>query len=70
MDVETPSRGKNRLKNCTKIKKDVSFGVTLTDLDPGDLSFPTWMLSLEGPGCHHDSPRHHPKLGFHIGRHL
>jgi hypothetical protein len=25
------------------------------------------MLALEGPGCHHHSPRRHPELGFHFG---
>jgi hypothetical protein len=55
------------LNTCTERKKDVAFGGTLEDLDPGDISLPTWMLSLEGPGCHHHNPRHHPELGFHFG---
>jgi hypothetical protein len=70
MDVETPARGKKKLKTCTGRKKDVAFGGTLADLDPGDLALPTWTLALEGPGRHHDSPRRHPELGFHFWRHL
>jgi hypothetical protein len=49
MDVETPARGKKRLKTCIWRKKGVAFGGTLADLDLGDLAFPTWMLALEGP---------------------
>jgi hypothetical protein len=63
MDAETLTSGKKRLKTCTGRKKDVAFEGTLADLDPGDLSFPTWTLAFEGP-------RRHPKLGFHLGRHL
>jgi hypothetical protein len=62
MDSETPSKGNKRLKTCTGRKNDVSFGGTLEDLDPGELSLPTWKLSLEGPGHHHDRPIHHPEL--------
>jgi hypothetical protein len=64
MDVETLARGNKRLKTGTGRKKDVSFGGTLVYLDPRNLSLPTWTLALEGPGRHHDSPRHHPELGF------
>jgi hypothetical protein len=63
MDVETPARGKKRLKTCTGRNKDVTFGGTLTDLDPGDPTFPTWTLALAGP-------RRHLELGFHIGWNL
>jgi hypothetical protein len=54
MDAETPARGKKRLKTCTGKKKDVAFGGTLIDLDPGDLALPTWTLALEGPKRHHE----------------
>jgi hypothetical protein len=67
MDVETPARGKKKLNTCTGRKKDVTFGCTLVDLDSRDLALSTWMLSLEDPEHHHDSPRRHPKLGFHFG---
>jgi hypothetical protein len=70
MDVETQARGNKRLKTCTERKKGVSFGGILPDLDLGDLSFPTWTLSLEGPGRHHDIPRRHSEVGFHLGQHL
>jgi hypothetical protein len=70
MDAETLARGKKRLKTCTGRKKDVAFGGTLEDLDPRDLSLTTSMLSLEGIGRHHGSSRRHPKLGFHLWRHL
>jgi hypothetical protein len=33
-------RGMKGLKTCTGRKKDVAFGGTLADLDPGDLLFP------------------------------
>jgi hypothetical protein len=49
MDVATPARGKKKLKTCTGKKKDVSFGGTLADLDPGGPFSSTWTLSLEGP---------------------
>jgi hypothetical protein len=50
MDVETPTRGeRQRLKTCTKRRKDVAFGGTLADLDPGFHVPPTWTLSLEDP---------------------
>jgi hypothetical protein len=64
MDVETPTKGHEGLKTCTRRKKDVAFGGTLVDLDPGDLAPPTWTLALEGPGRHHGYPRRHPELGF------
>jgi hypothetical protein len=67
MDAKTPARGKKRLNICTGRKKDVSFGGTLTDLDPGDLALPTWKLALEGPRRHHDSPK---RQGFHLWRNL
>jgi hypothetical protein len=67
MDVETPAKGKKRLKTCTRRKKDVAFGGTLEDLDLGDLALSTWTLALEGPRRHHDSPRLHPELGFIFG---
>jgi hypothetical protein len=70
MVVETLARDKKRLKTWTGRNKDVAFGGTLADLDPGDLSLATWMLALEGPRHHHDSPRHHLELWFHIWRHL
>jgi hypothetical protein len=34
MDVETPTRGKRKLKTCIGRKKDVAFGGILEDLDP------------------------------------
>jgi hypothetical protein len=70
MDVETPTTGKKKLKNCTGRKKDVAFGGTLADLDLGDLTLSTWTLGLESPGHHHHSPRCHPELGFHFWSHL
>ena len=41
MDVATPARDKKKLKICTGKKKDVAFGGTLVDLDPGDRALPT-----------------------------
>jgi hypothetical protein len=42
MDVKIPTRGKKKLKTCIGRKKDVAFGGTLRDLDPGDLALLTW----------------------------
>jgi hypothetical protein len=70
MDVATPARGKKKLKICTGKKKDVAFGGTLADLDPGGPCSSTWTLALEGPGRHHHDPRRHPELGFSFWRHL
>jgi hypothetical protein len=53
MDAETPTRGKKKDGGiCTMKKKDISFGGTLVDLDPGDSALPTWTLAFEGLGCH------------------
>jgi hypothetical protein len=35
------------IENLHREKEGIAFGGTLEDLDPGDLSPPTWMLSLE-----------------------
>jgi len=35
MDAATPARGKKKLNIFTGKKKDVTFGGTLVDLDPG-----------------------------------
>jgi hypothetical protein len=69
MDAATLARGKKKLKICTG-KKDVAFGGTLTDLDPGGPCSSTWTLTFEGPGRHHHDPRRHPELGFSFWRHL
>jgi hypothetical protein len=70
MDVATLARAKKKLKICTGKKKDVAFGGTLADLDPGGPCSSTWKLALEGPGHHHHDPRCHPELGFSFWRHL
>jgi hypothetical protein len=67
MDVATPTRGNKKLNTCTRKKKDVSFGGTLKDLDPGVPYSSTWMLSLEVHRHHHHIPRCHLELGFHFG---
>jgi hypothetical protein len=41
MNIETLARGKNKLKTSTERKKEVAFGGTLADLDPGEISLPT-----------------------------
>jgi hypothetical protein len=70
MDAGTADRGKKKLKICTEKKKDVAFGSTLEDLDPGAPCYSTWKLALEGPGHHHHDPRRHPELGFSFWRHI
>jgi hypothetical protein len=51
--------GKNKLKTCTRKKKDVAFGGTLAYLDPKGPFSSTWTLAVEGPGRHHHRPRFH-----------
>jgi hypothetical protein len=46
MDAVTPARGRKKLKICTG-KKDVAFGGTLADLDPGGSCSSTSMLALD-----------------------
>jgi hypothetical protein len=70
MIVETPARGKKKLKNFIERKKDIAFGGTLEYLDPRDISLTTWTLALEVSGHHHHIPRCHRELGFHFWRHL
>jgi hypothetical protein len=55
-----PNQGAGwRWKVSAKKKKDVAFGGTLVDLDPGDCALSTWTLSFGGLGRHLSIPRHH-----------
>jgi hypothetical protein len=57
-------RGKKKMNICTRKKKGVAFGGTLTDLDPEEYFSSTWMLAVEVLGNHHHDPGHHLELGF------